>query len=811
MSAPARSQRRPWRRALLSFAAGGAGFVTLALVALAVAVARQPLPPPLQGQPAESTLRVLDRGGRLIDEYRAPEGGRAGSIRLEQLPEHVVAAVLAAEDARFHGHYGVDPFAMIRATLQALWHRRVVSGASTITQQLARNVTQRPPGLGGKLREMVIALRIERELDKSRILEEYLNRIDYAPRVRGLDAASRAFFDKPATRLDLAEAALLVGLPRGPSLYNPARGTERAERRRNRVLERMRDAGLASSAAVDHALRQPVRLQPAQRRGGAEHFVRALGSGQLLPGWPKGQAREARTTLDATLQAEVQGLALQTVKRLQAQDATAAAVLVVDNATREVLAYVGSPDFWSVPHQGQNDGVRARRQPGSTLKPFVYAAAMDTLGYTAATLLPDVELHLPTPQGDYAPRNYDGRFHGPVRLREALANSLNVPAVFTAQRVGPERVLSLLRRLGFRSLDRDAAHYGAALALGDGEVTLLELAEAYATLASDGRHEPLRFLLSARDAGGRELLSTDQKTAASSAVLPPATARVLTDILADPRARSASFGRHSVLELPFPAAVKTGTSKGYRDNWTVGFTREVTVAVWVGNFDGRPMRDSSGVTGAGPLLRDVLLAAMKDRTPAPLRSTQDLEPAEVCALSGGRPSGHCPHRVRELFAAGRAPAASCTFHERHLVSRQSQRLATPRCPDAEWRVFENYPQTFRAWAERAGRPLPPVDFDARCPGTQPPDSLRAGQPEVAYPFAGAHFTLDPGLPPERQSILLRARGVSPQASVTFLLDGRPLSALGAAHSVAWQLQRGRHRLEVEALGARSAPVHFTVE
>jgi penicillin-binding protein 1C len=803
--------------------------VTLAVVALTIAVALQPLPPALRGAPAESTLRVLDRGGRLLGEYRPDQGQRAGSVRLEQLPEHVVAAVLAAEDARFYRHAGVDPVAMFRAALQAAWHRRIVSGASTITQQLARNVTKRPPGLGGKLREMIIALRIERELDKTRILEEYLNRVDYAPQVRGLDAASRVFFDKPAARLDLAEAALLVGLPRGPSLYNPARGTERAERRRNRVLERMRAAGLASEAAVAQALRQPVRLQTLPRRGGAEHFVRALGAGQLLPDWPRGQVREARTTLDAALQAEVQGLALQTVKRLEAEDATAAAVLVVDNATRHVLAYVGSPDFWSVPHQGQNDGVRARRQPGSTLKPFVYAAAMDALGYTAATLLPDIELHLPTAQGDYAPRNYDGRFHGPVRLREALANSLNVPAVFTAQRVGPDRVLSLLRTVGFHSLDRDAAHYGAALALGDGEVTLAELAAAYATLATEGRYAPLRFVLSARDAGGRELpmpseppevhdrtgdatgtTATGAAGAAPSAVLPPTTARLLTDILADPHARSASFGRGSVLDLPFAAAVKTGTSKGYRDNWAVGFTREVTVAVWVGNFDGRPMRNSSGVTGAGPLFRDVLLAAMEGRTPAPLRTAHDLVPVEVCALSGELPSEHCTHRVRELFPAGRTPRASCAFHERVLVARASQRLATPRCADAEWRVFERYPETFQAWAQRAGRPLAPVEFDARCPGAAP-DALPPGaRPEVAYPFAGAHFTVDPGLTPERQNLLFRARGVAQGLGVTFLLDGRPLSPQGP-HEILWRLQRGQHRLEVEAGGGRSAPVHFTVE
>lgn len=786
-----------WRRRLTRRVLGRAALVLgglLAALALLIelCVRWQPLPEALS-QPPTPSLRVLDRGGRFIDEYR-PEGTRSGSVALDELPEHVVHAVLAAEDARFFRHPGVDPLAIARATLQVLWHRRVVSGASTITQQLARNVTPRPPGLRGKLREMVIALRIERELDKARILEEYLNRIEFAPHVRGLDAASRVFFDKPATHLDLAEAALLAGLPRGPSLYNPSRGTERAQRRRDRVLERMQAAGFASADDVARAQAQPIHLQRVERFGRAEHFVRALGSGRLAADWNPRGLREVRTTVDARLQATVQGLARRTVQRLEKHDATSAAVLVVDNEHREVLAYVGSPDFWSTTALGQNDGVRARRQPGSTLKPFVYAAAFVELGYTASTLLPDIELHLPTPGGVYSPRNYDGKFHGPVRLREALANSLNVPAVHTAQRVGPQRVLDLLHDFGFHSLDRDGAHYGAAIALGDGEVTLLELAAAYATLAQDGTYAPLRFALSSPPSPARR-------------VLPTALARLLTDILSDPHAREASFGRGGPLELPFPVAVKTGTSKGYRDNWTVGFTREITVAVWVGNFDGRPMRDSSGVTGAAPLFREVMLAAMEGRTPAELVHREGFVEREICPLSGELAGPDCPHRLREVFLPGHTPQRSCPFHERHLVAGDPPRLATPSCPDAVSRVFERYPDAYQGWAERAGRPVPPSTFDPRCPGASSTPRALA----IEYPFSGARFTIDPSLPVEQQRILLRARGASRPEDLTFVLDGRRLAPRGGRSEVLWALERGSHRLYVEAAGVRSAPVEFFVE
>lgn len=794
---------RKWFRPILLVGTTALGAVLLALV---VGVARTPLPAALSNPPLPS-VRVLDRHGRLLDEYRSEPGQRSGGIALSELPDHVTAAVLAAEDIRFRRHPGIDPLAMMRAVGQALRHGKIVSGASTITQQLARNLVPRPRTLRGKLQEILIALRIERELDKDRILEEYLNRVDFGPGLRGLDAASRYFFDKPAQRLDLAEAALLAGLPRGPSFYNPARGAERARQRRDVILSRMEKAGLASPEDVQRARAQPVRLHEGFRLGGAEHLVRAIGTGKLDTRHPT--LREVRTTLDGDLQAVVRGLTRQVIARLAEHDARSAAVLVVDNPTREVLAYVGAPDFWSQAALGQNDGTRALRQPGSALKPFVYAAALQSLGYTAATLLPDIELHLPTPQGDYSPRNYDGTYRGPVRLREALANSLNVPAVHTAQRVGPDRVLAELRRFGFTSLERDGAHYGAAIALGDGEVTLAELAVAYATLANRGRYGPLHFTKDARD----------EQHSDEVQVVPEPIADLLTDILADPRARQAAFGRNSVLDLPFPVAVKTGTSKGFRDNWTIGYTREVTVAVWVGNFDGRPMLGSSGVTGAGPLFRDVMLAAMRSRTPKPLIHLEHFDTVRICALSGERATHLCPHQIDEHFLPGSAPTHGCRFHQEVLIATSSRQRATPACPDAKPTLFEFYPEPYLDWAQTAGRPLAPTSYDARCPpsrpshvaGSLPIEPASGDALTVAYPFSGARFSLDPNLSPEQQSIVLRARGVAEDELVWFVLDGRRLAVTRGPHQLAWQLTKGTHELRVEARGRTSPVVRFHVE
>ncbi len=767
-------------------------------------VAREPFPDALRAVPGARSLRVLDRGGQLLTEV-TPEGQRGAGVHVAELPPHIVAAVLAAEDARFYEHFGIDARAVVRALGQAAMHGGWVSGASTITQQLARNVVPRPRTLAGKWREMIIALRIERELDKNAILEEYLSRIEFGPRVRGLEAASRAYFDKPARRLDLAEAALLAALPRGPTLYDPSRSTARAKLRRDRILERMLAAGAMPRETIENALAQPIRLTRLQRTDGAPHLVRALGQGKLVPGVSVAELREVRTTLDGKLQAEAEALTRATVERLGPNDASAAAVLVVDNASREVLAYVGSPDFWSSRALGQNDGVRARRQPGSTLKPFVYATAFDSLGYSAATLLPDVELHLPTPQGDYAPKNYDGRFHGPVRLRQALASSLNVPAVYTVQRAGVDRTLELLHRMGFASLDREPSEYGAALALGDGEVTLAELAAAYATLANEGEYEPLSYVAGGMSHAGKAFRVAERER---SRALSRTTALLLVDLLSDTAERESSFGRDSVLEFPFPVAAKTGTSKGNRDNWTVGFTKEVTVAVWVGNFDGHPMLRSSGITGAGPLFHDVMLAAMKPRSHAPLLTTGDLAEAEICALSGELATADCPHHTRERFAPGTVPRSSCSIHERVAVARDSGLRAGPACTNSEVRVFENYPALYRAWARKAGRPTPPERFDPRCPGTL---AVRLTRPGIAYPFDGARFTLDPSLARDRQRIVLAARTDDEQGRLWFVLDGKRIGPIGAPQELPWQLLPGAHELVIESAGGKSDPVRFRVD
>lgn len=818
---------------------------------LAALAALTPLPPELEATEDHAVSTVLlDRHGTVLRELRAGDGARARWLPLSEAGDRIQRALLAAEDKRFARHPGVDPIAIARAIGQLAAERRVVSGGSTITQQLARTLVPRPRTARGKLGEAALALRIEASLSKREILEQYLNRVAFGPGLRGVEAASRFYFDKPTRDLSLAEAAALASMPRGPALYDPRRGTGPLERRRNRVLDRMLAAGLAGEAEVARARAEPIALAPKGGGLGAPHLVRAVLGGALGPGAglhaegpgaasPLVRATSITLTIDRGLQREIEVLAQQTVRGLSERDVGAAAVVVIENATGEILAYVGSHDIDDAAGLGHNDGVLALRQPGSALKPFVYELAMEQLGFTAATVLPDVELSFPTADGNYAPRNYDGRFHGPVRLRDALANSYNVPAVWAAAALGPERVIARLRELGLRSLDREPSRYGVAVALGDGEVRLIDLANAYATLARGGLYLPVRavrsFAPSSPPSPSSQAASSVSARGESDApaeppaappergvrVLDAARARVIIDILADDRARLASFGEGNALDLPFPVAAKTGTSKGFRDNIAVGFTPDVTVAVWVGNFDGSPMGGVSGITGAGPLFRDAMLAAARVRPPRPFDppDPEQLAEVEVCALSGMRPTAACPHRRHELLPRGGAAALSpCDMHETVRIDRRNG-LRAGACPDAavEERVFERYDAELTAWARAAGRPLAPEAASPLCgalagldgaPGAPPTGA--GARVRVAYPPDGARFVLDPSIN-SLQAIRLRADVPPGVPRVRFVLDGRPIE-VGSPFALDWPLVAGAHRLRIDADGAAaSEEIAFSVE
>ena len=765
------------------------------------------LPPELLASAAEAppaarpSVRITDSSGALLIDRRDENGERRRRLSLEEFGALLPRAVIAAEDARFYSHPGVDPVAMGSAVLARL-SGKPLTGASTLTQQLARVLEKAPRTRRAKLDVMGLAVRIEMELPKDRILEAYLNEIEFGAKLRGAEAASWALFDKPARELSLAEVAALASIPRGTSLYDPIKHPENLRRRRDRVLDRMAAHGLATADEARAAKGDPLVLAPRLRGVSAPHFAHAVSTGALGTALPP-DAVEVQTTLVGELQRELVTSARTTVDTLAERGVTAAAVVVLDNKSGRVLGYVGSPDAYDEKRLGGNDGVRALRQPGSTLKPFVYELAFERLGMTPATLLPDIELSFPTASGDpYRPHNYDERFHGPVLVRQALGNSYNVPAVWVTERLGAENLLDRLHALGFLSLDRPASEYGLALALGDGEVTLLELASAYATLARGGEY------LAPTSIAGWQLANGDFVTTATGSpkrVLSEASAALISDILRDKRARAASFGDETVFDLPFDVAAKTGTSKGFRDNFAVGFTSEVTVAVWVGNFDGGAMRGVSGITGAGPLFREAISAASRFFPPREL-SPPDADAVEICALSGRRAGPHCARHKREWVPHG-SRLAECDMHVEVEIDTLTGMRAGPLCTTGTHRVvFEKFPPLFSSWAESAGRSLAPSVFAARCPAP-PGDAGTETSVRVLYPEDGARFFLEAG-----RSAHVRARVAFPGGGdgATFVIDGVPLAADRFGRATI-ELVRGQHTLIARAGKSESAAIHFTVE
>lgn len=723
---PSEQRRSSERRRLAGWTAGGlaGGFLILALF-----IRLGPIPPITP----DTTPTIVDRNGFVLYEPLSATGTR--NEWLEIVPQNIAAATIAAEDRRFDHHAGIDPIAVVRAVVHDVRHLRAVEGGSTITQQVAKMLLGNPPRtIAAKVREAVVALRLEHRYTKRQILALYVNLAPYGEQTIGIARASRRYFGCAPEDLTIAQAAWLASLPQRPST------PRRALARQRLVLGRMHSQGLIDDAAFREARGERLALDRGIQPMLAPHFVQ-----QVLRSAGFRSGSMIRTTLDATLQQQVRGIINAERADLLRHGAHSAAVVVLNNVTGEWLAWEGSGDYFGSDFGGAIDGVTTLRQPGSTLKPFTYALAFEE-GLTPATVLADVPSHFATAEEGivYTPRNYDGGYRGPLRARLALAGSENVPAVSLLSKLGPPALLRLLRGAGFRDLTRTADYYGLGLTLGDAEVTLEQLVSAYAMFARRGVGVAPSMLIRPPTREARQQL------------ISPLTAFWITDILSDPHAREFIFGRGGNLDFPFPVAVKTGTSQAYHDNWTVGYTRAVTVGVWVGNFDRAALRSSSGVTGAGPIFHAVMLAAMRragDNGERPIVDRPDnLEQQPICALSGLRPSTSCPATDSEWLPRD-APVDFCGWHHAGRVA---------------------WPEEYRDWAaarERHPSPSAPraiAGSDSRFRITSPPND--------------ATYLVDPTLHQEFQSIHLRAT-----FNAIWRVDGMPTAN-------EWPLRAGKHMI-----------------
>jgi membrane peptidoglycan carboxypeptidase len=788
-------------------------FFGVALVGYA-SIARD-LPPPdqLQARVSQfaSTL-IYDRDGNILNEVADPNHGRRTAVSLNKISQYVQDATIATEDPNFYRHPGVDPVGVARAVYYAIRERDLSGpGGSTITQQLVKlTYLSAEKTVSRKVKEAILAAEITRRYSKEEILQLYLNEVNYGNLAYGIEAAAETYFGKHASELTLAESALLAGLPQAPAYYDPYTRLWEADgqpgvtkQRQGTVLRLMVERGYITPSQADAAWAEPLNLQPLKQVYDSKfpHFVlytRSQVEQAVGPELANKGGLRIYTTLDSKLQTAAEEQVQQQVAKLANQGAHNGAVVAIRPDTGEILAMVGSADFNNAEISGQVNMAISPRQPGSALKPFVYlasfempaavstdpavvataqadrlrglanttpAAAGDTTqleisaieppGYwTPSTAIMDIATEFPNGlQPPYTPKNYDEKEHGLVSVRTALANSLNIPAVKALEHVGLNQFKEVARRAGITTLTRD--DYGLALALGSGEVSLLELTGAYATLAQGGVRVPPSPIACVLDAEGKLIwrgaaaqsvagclgATADATTgvavtpAPAEQVFNPQQVYLITSILSDAQARKMMFRGVAEMNLAGrPAAVKTGTTNEYRDAWTMGYTPELAVGVWVGNANNAKMQRLAGSVGAAPIWNGVMTAGLKDTPASQFAEPPGIERATVCADSGTLPSDACPQRRDEIFAAGQGPLpAGYDLWQRVNVDKVTGQIASEFTPAdrVETRDVMIFPERYRAWAEAHGLPVlgpqrAPLQFEPELALTSPADGATVG-------------------------------------------------------------------------------------
>ena len=729
--------------------------------------------------PRPSLLIVDRRGGYLAE--RPGQGDALGYWPLPaELPERMVRATLETEDRRFFEHAGVSPRSLARALWQDAKNLSVISGGSTIAMQTARLQTPGRRTLLRKVKEMAEALLLVSRHGHDRILRQYLTLAPYGHRVRGAARASRLYFEKPVEDLSWAQAALLAALPQAPGRMDPydPEGLARATRRAHRILRTLRDRRVITDDELSQAISADLGLVPKPvRTRSALHAALALA--ERSSGF-SGHTRS--TTLDLEMQQAVARIAGERLARLREADAGNTAVLVVDIADGSVLAHVGSADYFAEEERGAIDYARVRRSPGSALKPFVYAVGLEGGRFTAASELEDTPLDLSTEDGrGWRPENFNRQYFGPMLLRQALANSRNVPALRVAAAVTPARVQALLGKAGLAAATEGGEDPGLGIAIGALPATLEELAAAYLALARGGLSVPLRRF-------------TDEPPGEPRRILSGETAGLVTDILADAEARRPTFPPGGPLDFDHAVAVKTGTSQGYRDAWAVAYSDRLLVAVWVGNHDRRRMAEVTGQSGAAPAAHEILealspLVAPQRPVVLSFALPDGLVKRTVCSLSGRLAAKGCPHVRGEAFVAGTEPVEVCPWHREVAVDVRNGLRAGPTCPSRSVlrRPLLDLPERYAGWARAQRLAVAPLRPSPLCPSPEVAPAVA-----LLEPRPNARFLLDPEAPPELSTIRFAARVAPADEPVVFTVDGVPVAKVGYPHEFRWPAEKGTH-------------------
>ncbi len=759
---------------LLWFFAGGIFCIGL-LTLLTLTYAVRPLPGPLS-KPSEGQTYadILDRHGYLLSLTKRNRLNHK-AIPLWKIPELLANAFVLAEDKRFYAHHGVDWLARGKACLDNIRAGRIVRGASTITEQCIRILHPRPRTFFTRWVETLEAYQLEGKISKDEILEFYLNQVPFSHQCRGVFEASDFYFGRTLDTLNIQEMLTLAVMVRAPSLLSPLVKRDRANgdlhRRVRHLATIMKNAGLIP----DSELQKPGSLDLRQMKihTDASHFVR-----YIKTAFPEEYRSHPRliTTIDGNLQTTLYRLLRESLNYLKDKRVHNGAILVLDHQTDEILAWVNGSEFSSSEEGSQIDAILTLRQPGSALKPFLYALALEN-GYTAASIIPDIPLLQPVGHGLHHFKNYSSHYYGPVRLRCALGNSLNVPAIRAIKTLGVIPFRNTLHQLGFGSLQRDADYYGEGLALGNGEVSLFELVRAYSVLARSGIYREPKFLL------------PDNRHVREKRIFSPESCSIIANILSDPFARLLEFGGSGLLDFPVQTAVKTGTSTDYRDAWAIGFNYRYTVGVWMGNLDYRPMDEITGSRGPAQVLRSAFHELNQNRETSPLFLSRSLQPIRICALSGKPASPDCPHVITEWFRKEHIPQGPCNWHQREgeaIVTRlpyQYHAIGAYHSGSDFSILSDNGMRTRGGHIPQKGQKV----VDEAEPGVR-----------IVQPVAGLHVALDPRIPDDLERFPFMIEASCPIERVEWFLDNERLATTGSdIDRYLWHPKRGLHTMHAK--------------
>jgi len=761
----------------------GLSFSTIPILIFFLTIWLIPLPKEKLTPPPSTT--VLDRAGKMLRVFLSQDEMWQIPISAEKISSTLKKAVIGYEDKYFYWHLGVNPIAIIRAAIANLKAGKIVQGGSTLTMQVARMMEPKERTIPNKLIEIFRALQLELCYSKEEILTFYFNMAPYGGNIVGVGAASYLYFNKSPDQLSLGECALLATIPNSPNLFRPDIDLQATNKARAKVLKLLHNSGKISPQQLEEALSEPI----PEKRYDLPFLIPHL-STKLLQMYPQNSLLE--TTIDEKIQ-QLSTEILQThLKPWQRQGINNGAVVVIENQSQHILAMVGSYDFFDEPNQGQVNGAMAPRSPGSALKPFIYALGIEHGLIAPQSLLYDI----PVEYSGYRPINYDETYHGVVTAENALIRSLNIPAVNLTAQLGDNGIYYFLKEAGISTLPKPKEHYGLSLILGGCEVTLLELTNLYSGLANGGKFRSYRFLKAQLEEQGQQLLNEG-------------ACYIMSEMLSQLRRPDLPSSWEFSLNLP-KIAWKTGTSYGHRDAWSIGYTPQYTIGVWVGNFDGKGVPALVGAEVAAPILFSLFTALEKSSDNRWFVQPASIDRRQVCAVSGLPLSKNCASVKDELCLPGISPNQPCNIHQLILVDKKTGKRLCSHCRIGrkyEEKIVEQWPVEIATWLERNGYPIEKIaEHLAGC------SKLASGEkPVIRSPSDSAEFKIRPTVALKYQKILLDASVSNRTKKIFWFLNGKLIFSGTPAQKVFIAPKIGSHNLMCMDDEGRSSEVKFVVK